>query len=90
MGWQRTVITDIWMILGLEGGGVLKSYRIWIGYMTLNRLELTLFGKLIVRRLFDTGFIVIRWILGCDLPMHKSGLGQNEAGVPFSVLKFQN
>ena len=82
MGWQRTVITEIWMILGLEGWGVLKSYRIWIGYMTLNRSELTLFGKLIVRRLFDTGFIVIRWILGCDLPMHKNGLGQNEAGVP--------
>ena len=82
MGWQRTVITEIWMILGLEGWGVLKCYRIWIGYMTLNRSELTLFAKFVAKRLFDTGFIVIRWILGCDLPMHKSGLGQNEAGVP--------
>ena len=40
------------------------------------------FHEYIAWKLFDTGFIVIRWILGCDLPMHKSGLGQNEAGVP--------
>ena len=39
------------------------------------------FAKFVAKRLFNTGFIVIRWILGCDLPMHKSGLGQNEAGV---------
>ena len=53
------------------------------GLVTLTQIpfELTLFVELVVWKLFDTGFIVIRWILGCDLPMHKSGLGQNEAGV---------
>ena len=57
------------------------THRIWIVYMTLILLELELLSRFTVSKFFDTGFIVIRWILGCDLPMHKSGLGQNEAGV---------
>ena len=69
-------------ILGWEMG----ISRLPTGYglvtdMTLMPLELRLLDKSMVRKCFDTGFIVIRWILGCDLPMHKSGLGQNEAGV---------
>ena len=82
LGWERTVIIAIWMILGLEGQGMVNPSEFGLVTLTQIPFELTLFVELVVWKLFDTGFIDIRWILGCDLPMHKSGLGQNEAGVP--------
>ena len=46
-------------ILRVGGGDFMITHRIWIRYMTLLPLELELLDKFIVRKFFDTGYIVI-------------------------------
>ena len=50
----------IWMILGLEGQGMVNPSEFGLVTLTQIPFELTLFVELVVWKLFETGFIVIR------------------------------